>query len=392
MAIIINWSKINWNYNTKMDQTPSKSPIELRSPEFHKMIDKPPSLLLRSGSLILSGMIMLLILISFLLKYPNMIDADVLITTQNPPVWLTARTSGPIQHLYGKPDMPVQKGQLLAVIQNTACLPDIQQLEQWLKDSTLYNMHFLLQQPLLLKNDLKLGELQTTWSQVVRCFEDYYLTSLNREIKIRDAGFRLKKQTMETQLHSLHHKEQAQLRINNLLKACFERDKSLYDKGLISKEQYQESEQNMLNGLQLLEDIRLSACTLEAEKQDINQTLENDHITHIQLLTKYSQAYQAALKELAVTLEKWKQTYCLYSPIQGILIVADNQHALKQVQTGQKLFAVIPEKTGPTLLYLRYDNRGNGIVQPGQTALIHWKAIPIWNMGKLKQPFIIRPV
>lgn len=94
--------------------------IELRSEEVQDVMNKIPTLILRCGITVLFCIVMILFVGSCLFKYPEVITAEVTISTLEPPVYVLARASGRLVKLYIKNGQVVERNSVLAVIENAA--------------------------------------------------------------------------------------------------------------------------------------------------------------------------------------------------------------------------------------------------------------------------------
>lgn len=59
--------------------------IELRSEEVQELLTRIPSRLLRYGSMVILAIMVLVLFLSWLIKYPTVVTAPVSITTVQPP-------------------------------------------------------------------------------------------------------------------------------------------------------------------------------------------------------------------------------------------------------------------------------------------------------------------
>ena len=108
--------------------------IELRSDEVQEILSRPPHALIRYGISIFCGVIMVLFVGSFFFRYPDIVQGDVVITTENPPLWLVAKSTGKIKELMCSDKQEVKQGEILAVIENSASTTDVQLLNQLLSN------------------------------------------------------------------------------------------------------------------------------------------------------------------------------------------------------------------------------------------------------------------
>lgn len=67
--------------------------IELRSEEVQEILTRAPNWMIRWGSALFLGLIILLLAISWFLEYPDIIPSQAIITTQVPPQKERAKSS-----------------------------------------------------------------------------------------------------------------------------------------------------------------------------------------------------------------------------------------------------------------------------------------------------------
>ncbi|MEN9326922.1 MAG: hypothetical protein RI943_1355, partial [Bacteroidota bacterium] len=71
--------------------------LKIYSEEVRDILSDPPKTILKWGNTILLGFITLLFLLSWYIKYPDIVVAPVVITTNIPPEKILAKTSGKIE-------------------------------------------------------------------------------------------------------------------------------------------------------------------------------------------------------------------------------------------------------------------------------------------------------
>ncbi len=92
--------------------------LKIYSEEVRDVLSAPPKAIFKWGNTILLFFIFLLGLLSWFIKYPDIIRAEVLITTQTPPEKLVARTTGKIQKIWIKNQEKVTANTPIAIIEN----------------------------------------------------------------------------------------------------------------------------------------------------------------------------------------------------------------------------------------------------------------------------------
>ena len=96
--------------------------IELRSEEVQEILTKVPHWMIRWGNSVFFLLIILLLALSWFIKYPDIINSDAIITTEIPPEKEYARASGKIDTIFVNDGQEILKREPLAIIENTACL------------------------------------------------------------------------------------------------------------------------------------------------------------------------------------------------------------------------------------------------------------------------------
>ena len=104
---------------------PIESTIELRSEEVQEILTRVPHWMIRWGSVVILFILLSLFFVSWMVKYPDIITTQIVITTNIPPEKLVTRTSGKLEAILVKDRMNVTKNTPLAVIENSASYKDV---------------------------------------------------------------------------------------------------------------------------------------------------------------------------------------------------------------------------------------------------------------------------
>lgn len=104
---------------------PNNNEIEVRSEEVQEILSYVPHWMIRWGNTLFFILIIMLLFISWFIKYPDVINAEVIVTTQIPPQKEFARVSGKIDTFFIENNENVIKNQPLALIENTANYTDV---------------------------------------------------------------------------------------------------------------------------------------------------------------------------------------------------------------------------------------------------------------------------
>ena len=99
--------------------------IEVKTEAVNELLTAVPKWIVRWGISIIFLIILLMLSLSFFIKYSDTLSAKTTITTTNPPVTLIAKTNGKISELNVRNNQSVQKGAVLMVIENSVKYLDV---------------------------------------------------------------------------------------------------------------------------------------------------------------------------------------------------------------------------------------------------------------------------
>lgn len=113
-----------------MEKEHTYKEIELRSEEVQEVMNRVPAWILRSGITVLFVIVVALVAGSYWFKYPDVIAAEVTVSTQDPPAYVVSRAAGRLENLYVQNGQEVGPDTNLGTIENTACVSDVFSLQE----------------------------------------------------------------------------------------------------------------------------------------------------------------------------------------------------------------------------------------------------------------------
>ena len=144
---------------------------ELRSDEMQDILTTPPKALVRWGTTIVLVIVGLLIVGCFVVRYPEVVDCKVTITTTNPPTWVVAKSTGKIKQLYTRDKQKVRRGDIIAVLDNTADTQSILALERSLDAMNITEGAVTLTD---LEGGMALGDVQTAYTTLQKAVTAFH--------------------------------------------------------------------------------------------------------------------------------------------------------------------------------------------------------------------------
>jgi multidrug resistance efflux pump len=354
--------------------------IELRSDDVQEILGTPPSWIVNWGSTLIFIGVILLGLVSYYLKYPDIIYAPMQVTTKMPPVPVVARTTGYLSRLLVKENDSVNVGDLLVVLQSPAHYEDILKLEKDLTqfDSLTPSVLTAFQPEM----GLKLGDLQLNYSSFVQIlkefqfkkeenFEAVNVSQIEQQIKNTERLIKTEQDKLATAIANIE-----------LNKKNVERNKTLYSQGVIPLSQYEEILKDANNQEQLIKNIRGNVdefrgriLQLQRNRMEFQSSTKTSNSTQFNSLVE-------SINQLRTAISKWKQTYLLTAPISGKISFFNNYWAESQdIKEGAEVMAIIPPNGSDIVGFVSLPMAGSGKVKEGQRVVIKFDSYPYQEYG-----------
>ena len=366
------------DYKTKINQ------LSERSDQVQEILGKTPNWMIRWGTSVIFVTIALLLIGSAVVSYNDIIPAQITVTSKNPPVYLKARSSGRLTQVLVTANQKVEEGQLLAEIENTADLDDILYLKQQLtsgQNTFALSLDSLRHQ---FPSNLNLGEIQPNYGLFLTAYQNFILYNVldpNRKESVL-----IQKQLQEQRKFLRNQRRQLALfeKDLELSKTNFERNKALFEKGVISKSEYEVVSRSYIGDQQQYEGFLTSISNTEIAIANFNNLLTQTSIQGAESENTYQQELENAEQNLQTALYTWEQQYAITSPINGVVTVFDIWDQYQNVEVGEVLFTVIPERTEGIIGRVTLPIRNSGKVKEGQEVIVKLDNYPFEEWGSLK--------
>ena len=358
--------------------------IELRSDEVKDILTRPPHSLVRYGTTVIFVVLGLIFVGWFIFRYPDIVTGSVSVTTQNPPSWLLAKSTGRLKDLYISDKQFVKQGDLIAVIDNPASTEDVKAVKRYLQTETIVSDSVVLLSQNLLNHTYELGELQASFSDFIKAavnYENFVSLNLTKqdEVSIRQQiqGRTVYTSNLNTQL-DLKRKELA------LAKSTYDRDKQLYEKGVLSKSEVEESEKTYLGLRLVLQQLEGTILSEKIENNKLSSSASKLTVEYLQDKNSKHSELVSAYRELVSEIETWEQKYMLITPQSGVVTFNSYWTKNQIVSTGDKVFVVVPANQGDLIGKVEIPESGAGKIKIGQLANLKISGYPYLEYGVLQ--------
>jgi HlyD family secretion protein len=366
-----------------MPEKGSVRKVELQPTEVEDMLGRVPGWITRNGMFLFVLLFALLLLGSWVFRYPDVKKARIVVTSVNPPADLKARTSGKITGLFVLNNEQVERGDVLAVIENPAEYENVVQLKNSLRFLDTISMEEI-SGDLSEMNNVKLGTIQTHYSLFLKVYRDYmeFKRIDYHQRKIETARNELEKQREYTR--SLSERISTQEQAYELSLRQFNRDASLFEGGVISESDLEESRSEMLAERNKRQEI----ISMMAEN-NINISRTENQIVDLELKQQEEHsgmitALEEAYNNLKASITSWEQTYLLVAPVDGSVTFTRFWSENQNVKLGEKVLTIIPAESGSMIGKISLPLQGAGKVNVGNQVNIQFDNFPHLEYGMVK--------
>lgn len=357
-----------------------KSNEEIHSEDLQDIIAKPPSWLLKRGITFVFIVLASILGLSFMITYPDTINASIKINALNGPKVVVNKVPGNIDKIFVKDGESVAKGEVLAYMESTADHSQILLLLKALKELSL-KASIRGQSEMLLKNPglLRLGELQSSYEVFYQAYIAYK-ASLDLGIYAKNRNFILKDiEFLSQQNNTIVERKKLQEKEFELSKREFERYKKLDERKVISRSELEEREASYLNKQYPLNQtasmIIDNKSSIASQRQKLAEL--DDHIEAQQ--SKFVQSLSSLISET----ESWKKKYVITAPVPGRLLFSGTIEENQYLEANRDVFFINPKEAvyfGE--MYIPQVNIGKAKV--GQDVLIKVRSFPFQEYGYLQ--------
>ena len=332
----------------------------------------------RYGIWIVCIILTLFFIILKLINYPEVISANIEIVSKSIPVDIKPQISGRYVSIVDKSDLiKVDSGQMLGYIYSPLNIDIVLSLK-----TDLMNL-----------NDSKiiekyagnyLAELQSDYNEYKKCFNDK-----NNYVTYRpDSRQRTSYSNQVASLtKTIASKEKELSLIGEQLKLIekdLARHKLLYEKSVISSQEYDNMQRNYITSKRERENLESSLnesmSTLMALKGSMNQSEISDNIG----IENKEDLFFASKNKLMTSLIKWIDDHIIYAPFSGELGGFKSLAKLSNVTSNDVIYVLSPKEIEAPYGLATISNINAGKIKVGQAVNITLRDFPVNEFGWLK--------
>jgi len=341
--------------------------LELRSESVQDILTRPPHWMIRWGNTIVFIILLMILLMSYFIKYPEFISAPIVVTSQNPPEKIQARINSKIEKIFIKDQKLVKKDEILMVLQSSGNYLDILKLKKIIDFTNSKNISKF---PIAETSSFKLGELQSDYNSFAKAFREeqlfYRLKPYSPENLAANQSISEYKSRIETTKQQFKL-EKAKF---DLTKTNFQRSQNLFNQGVISKMELENEKIKYLQAEQSLKNLSISLSQLEEGINNVSKTKSGVLINNEKDKINYSSQTIQLLEQLRKSLTQWEQNYLLVSSTYGTVSFQQFYGENQFIKTGDAIVSIIPKDKMAVVGRMFIPTTNSGKVAKGQKVLI----------------------
>jgi multidrug efflux pump subunit AcrA (membrane-fusion protein) len=358
-----------------MSNTPE---IDSSSEAIRDYLEQIPNRLIRWGSIILCGVLLVLFTVTWFIEYPSIVRTDFKLIAVQTPKPVIAKVNGRLEQLFVTDNQTVTIGQTLGYLESTAKHQEVLSLDKELEQlvSLVNHADLLHLKQWRLKNYQNLGNVQTAYQD----FQQVYVQT----IALFSNGYYLQKQNfLKGDIQELNHltqnlKNQKQILSQNavLQEKEYVMNQTLYKQNIIAVSDLNKEESKLL-------DKKLPLKNTETAL--INNTMlirakEKELLDLDKLAIEQKETFKQSLNTLRSVIALWKNQYVLTAPNKGVI----NFTGTLQTKQNLRANSIVMYVAGNKKEYLgeiKVPQDNFGKVKIGQQVLIKFQGYPFEEFG-----------
>lgn len=342
------------------------------SEEIRDIVDRMPTYWCRHMALIMFAVIIVLIMLSFVIKYPDTVDGQISVTGTDAPVRIVTKMSGRL-HLLKQQNCSVKIGTPIAYIENGATYTDIIKLKNDLIIDTL----------LKIRKELNVGELSEYYNNYIIAVEHWERmksSELYANVRQRlESQIAVNKSVLAQIKKSMDIKSQV---LSNYLNE-FRRDSALASCELVSQSQLESTQNKYLTQLEEESSLKNSLLAKQSEISISKIEIVRSRIQEDELLEEAYVDMMVKRNILRTQLQLWEDKYMLIAPISGKLGYLGFWRENVAIKSGEELFSLLPSHN-QLIGEANIPSNGAGKIRVGQKVNVKLYEHPYDEFGLLE--------
>ncbi|WP_291721868.1 hypothetical protein [Bernardetia sp.] len=359
------------------------------SEETQELLTAPQGFLMRSGITIVFGVLLLMFVVSYFIRYPELSTSSVTIYANQAKANLFPKINSRIVSINTKHGQDVKENELLIVLESTTDWKEAQRLESYLdtissQNAAFENIAFFTENEIPIFTSL--GNLQLDYERFKNSILDYQLFSQTNSHAQKQAAIRSEIEIQNSLSKIVDEKYELQKRDYELSKQKYITDSLLYKSEAIAKQEFLQTKSAFLNKESSFLQNKEANLNAKMRVSQLNQQLVEVSIAFREQAFKYKQELRTSFASLKKMLEDWKSNYLIISPIEGKVNFFNPINLYQSVGIDKEIVSIIPQENA-TYAYTKVEAKHISKLTTGQNAnkaKIKLEAYPFARYGWLE--------
>ena len=359
-----------------------KDELNIYSEGVRDVLSEPPKSIFRWGNTILFVFIAVVIFLSWLIKYPEIVTARALLTTEIPPQKEYAKVTGKIDSLFVVNYQYVNKNTPLAIIENTANYKDVIKLKSIIDTLKINNKSFYF--PLDNLPMLFLGEIERDFSLFENNYIQYVLNKESKSFESNDLTNKFSLSQLKLRLSTLNNQKKINKKELFFKKKDLNRSRILFDKGIIAEREFENKKLEVLLAERNYKNMIVSISQTKENISNGNNRKEQNVIDNTRTEINLLKAVIQSFDQLKKSIKDWELRYLFKSNINGNVSFMKIWSKNQTINNGDFIFTIIPKEHSSYIVKLQAPLINSGKLKIGQVVNIRLSGYPDNEFGLLK--------
>lgn len=352
------------------------------SDELIDVVSEPPTWIMRGGAGVITGILLLFLLGTWVIKYPEVLTGNAVVTTRIQPIRVITPTGGRMTSLLATDEMWVKKGAILAETENATQLQNIPTMRLLISETRAFlrnpqrtisfpGTHFIW------------GDLQPDFNIIHQSYLDFKRLQSDMILESRIKNRQQQADELRQLITVNEHQKQLNEEAFQNAEERFQGDEKLFKAGVSSKFDYINSKNKRLETQREREDFQKEILNNHLKLNEIERDIQEIGYAHIEKKRLCLDNIERSLYTIENSLRHWQQNYLITAPADGKLVFLKNLTENQYLKAADTLFALMPiEET--YIATVEIPVRGMGKAQVGQNVIIKLEDYPYQEFGMLE--------
>lgn len=356
--------------------------FELRSEDIQDILSRAPSWMISWGNSLIFLMSILVITLSYFIKYPDVISGTAVISTSQPPVYISSNVDGRISKVLVEEGQVVVSGQVLIELENPVSLESIDALKSYISD-----VEFFLKNPVeggfsQVNNVPDLYEANMAYLQLNNKIKEY-------ETFLFDKRSLAEKDELKIRLNKakeLYTIGQSELKLSKQeiqnAKQKYAMQEQEYNKGYTTKLNFLDAQSNYIQVLKQEENLKKIQLDLDLSVFNLQSQIEKFDRQRLLKRKELEQVIEQGLSGMKNFVVSWESDYTIKSPSTGRAEFLERITERQSVNASEEIVAIIQEEESFEVIAV-VPGEGFGKVDIGNQVKLKVDNFPFEQFGLL---------